>query len=47
MRFAPGAFVNTTLIDGKYYFTSGTSFAARHVTGAAALLLQEDPTSPS
>ena len=40
---APGAFVNTTLIDGKYNFTSGTSFAAPHVTGAAALLLQKEP----
>ncbi len=39
---APGAFVNTTLIDGKYNFTSGTSFAAPHVSGAAALLLQRN-----
>ena len=39
---APGAFVNTTLIDGKYNFTSGTSFAAPHVSGAAALLLQKN-----
>ena len=38
---APGAFINTTLIDGKYNFTSGTSFAAPHVSGAAALLLQK------
>lgn len=38
---APGAFVNTTLPDGKYNFTSGTSFAAPHVSGAAALLLQK------
>jgi minor extracellular serine protease Vpr len=38
---APGAFVNTTLIDGKYNFTSGTSFAAPHVSGAAALLLNK------
>ena len=38
---APGAFVNTTLNDGKYNFTSGTSFAAPHVSGSAALLLQK------
>jgi len=43
---APGAFVNTTLIDGKYNFTSGTSFAAPHVSGAAALLLEKEKLKP-
>lgn len=40
---APGAFINTTLNGGKYNFTSGTSFAAPHVSGAAAILLQKEP----
>ncbi len=40
---APGIFVNTTLHGGGYNSTSGTSFAAPHVSGAAALLLQKNP----
>ena len=39
---APGVFINSTLTDAKYNLTSGTSFAAPHVSGAAALLLQKN-----
>jgi len=41
---APGVFVNTTSTHGMYNLTSGTSFAAPHVSGAAAILLQKNPT---
>ncbi|MGI9565859.1 MAG: S8 family serine peptidase [Nitrosopumilus sp.] len=40
---APGAFINTTQNNAGYNFTSGTSYAAPHVSGAAALLLQKNP----
>ena len=40
---APGAYINTTQNDGGYNFTSGTSYAAPHVSGAAALLIEKNP----
>jgi len=39
---APGVFINSTQTDAKYNLTSGTSFAAPHISGAAALLLQKN-----
>ncbi|MFB5615503.1 MAG: S8 family serine peptidase, partial [Candidatus Nitrosomaritimum yanchengensis] len=40
---APGAYINTTQHNGGYNFTSGTSYAAPHVSGAAALLIEKNP----
>jgi minor extracellular serine protease Vpr len=41
---APGAYINTTQNNGGYNFTSGTSYAAPHVSGAAALLIEKNPS---
>ncbi len=40
---APGTYINTTHTGSLYNITSGTSYAAPHVSGAAALLLQKNP----
>lgn len=40
---APGTYINSTQNNAGYNFTSGTSYAAPHVSGAAALLLQKNP----
>ena len=40
---APGAYINTTQNNAGYNFTSGTSYAAPHVSAAAALLLEKNP----
>jgi minor extracellular serine protease Vpr len=40
---APGTFINTTYPNSRYEVISGTSFAAPHVVGVAALLLQRYP----
>lgn len=42
--FAPGAEIYSTFPNSKYSIMSGTSMAAPHVTGVAALLLSLDPT---
>ena len=40
---APGAFISTTDLAGNYSVSSGTSFAAPHISGVSALLLQKNP----
>jgi subtilisin len=45
---APGNRINSTYLNGTYHLMNGTSMAAPHVTGAAALYKMANPTaSPS
>ena len=39
---APGVYINTTALDG-YTTVTGTSYATPHVSGAAALIMQQNP----
>ena len=41
---APGVDINSTYLDNEFFKMSGTSMACPFVSGAAALLLTDDPT---
>ncbi len=45
--FAPGAFITAAKLGGGYVTWQGTSMAAPHVAGAAAVLVQEGITDPA